>query len=39
MIYGSVCSGVVAQVDGWVHGGDLPRCLFDPLGGQMEDAQ
>jgi len=21
------------------HGGDLPRCLFDPLGGQMEGAQ
>ncbi len=30
---------VAAQVDGWVHGGDLPRCLFDPLGGQMEGAQ
>ena len=22
---------VVAQVDGWLHGGDLPTCLFDPL--------
>ena len=30
---------VATQVDGWVHGSSLPRCLFDPLNGQMEDAQ
>ena len=30
---------VVAQVDGWVHGGDLPTCVLNPLGGQMEGAQ
>ena len=22
---------VVAQVDGWLHGGSLPRCVFNPL--------
>ena len=27
---------VVAQVDGWVYGGSLPRCLFDPLDEKAE---
>lgn len=27
---------VAAQVDGWVHGGNLPRCLFDPLGEKVK---
>ena len=30
---------VVAQVDGWLHGGDLPTCVLNPLGVQMENAQ
>lgn len=30
---------VAAQVDGWVHGGDLPTCRFNPLAGQLDTAQ
>jgi len=27
---------VVAQVDGWVHGGDLPKSVFNPLGAKVK---
>ncbi|QHJ77711.1 MAG: hypothetical protein [Bacteriophage sp.] len=27
---------VVAQVDGWVHGGDLPKSVFNPLGEKVK---
>ena len=27
---------VVAQVDGWVHGGSLPKCVFNPLDEKVE---